>query len=103
MANDQPVTITLKVHNLEAVRKQKPTEADFTFIYDWFGNQFTYCSTEPEVPCDDIIKVKCSPYGMVNWALQYSDCVEVVKPLSVRNQVIKKLEALNGKYGVGGK
>lgn len=100
MSYDEPKMITLKIRNPEAVRKQKPTEADFTFLYDWFGDSFKYWYTDKAFPYDDYIKVKCSPFGMVNWALQYSDRVEVVGPPSVKDQVIKKIEALNGKYGV---
>lgn len=100
MSYDEPISITLKIHNLEAARKHVAVESDFTFLYDWFGDTFTYISTDKEYPYDDIVRVKCSPYGMVNWALQYSDRVEVLEPETVRNQVIKKLQALHAKYGV---
>ncbi len=100
MSYDEPISITLKIHNLEAARKHVAVEGDFTFLYDWFGDTFQYISTDKEYPYDDIVVVKCSPYGMVNWALQYSDRVEVLEPESVRNQVIKKLQALHAKYGV---
>ena len=35
---------------------------------------------------------------MANWALQYSDRVEVLEPENVRNAVIEKINALNTKY-----
>jgi predicted DNA-binding transcriptional regulator YafY len=35
---------------------------------------------------------------MVNWALQYSDRVEVLDPLSLRNEIKEKIKALNTKY-----
>lgn len=44
--------------------------------------------------------MKCSPYAMVNWALQYSDRVEVLEPVEVREQVIKKIKNLAIKYEV---
>ncbi|MEG0913970.1 MAG: WYL domain-containing protein [Oscillospiraceae bacterium] len=50
-------------------------------------------------PCDDIVRVECSPYAMVNWALQYSDRVEVVEPAEVRDAIIEKVRNLNSKYG----
>ena len=40
----------------------------------------------------------CSPYAMANWALQYSDRVEVLEPENVRSAVIEKINALNSKY-----
>jgi len=69
-------------------------------MYDWFGDTFTYLETEMESPFDDIVQVICSPYAMVNWALQYSDRVEVLEPVDVRNEVIKKIKKLNNKYGI---
>lgn len=57
--------------------------------------------TETEAPYDDIVKVECSPFAMVHWALQYSDRVEVISPEEVRDDVIAKIRNLNIKYGVG--
>ena len=69
-------------------------------MYDWFGDTFRYIETENVPPYDDIVEVKCSPYAMVNWALQYSDRVEVLEPVEVREQVIKKIKNLAIKYEV---
>lgn len=51
--------------------------ANYTFLHDWFGDTFKYLKTETTQPYNDIVEVICSPYGMVHWALQYSDRVEV--------------------------
>ena len=59
-----------------------------------------YFATEKIEPYDDIVEVVCSPYGMVNWALQYSDRVEVLEPIDVRNKVIEKINKLCMKYGM---
>ena len=40
-----------------------------------------------------------SPFAMVNWALQYSDRVEVLEPESIRQQVAEKVRKLYEKYG----
>lgn len=56
--------------------------------------------SEENAPYDDIVKVECTPYGMVHWALQYSDRVEVVEPQEVREAVIEKVRNLNEKYGI---
>lgn len=99
MSFDNPVKIKLRVKSpKEKDNPSKPMRADYTFMYDWFGDTFKYIRTEETELYDDIVEVKCSPYAMVNWALQYSDRVEVIEPESVRNMVIEKVMNLNRKY-----
>lgn len=101
MSFDKPEWITLRIKSRK--RKDDPSKrvrADYTFMHDWFGNNFKFMYSEKEEPYDDIVKVECSPYGMVNWALQYSDRVEVLEPAEVREAVIEKVKKLNEKYGV---
>lgn len=99
MSFDKPVPIRLRIKSQK--RKNHLTKGDrvdYTFLHDWFGDTFKYIRTEKTEPYDDIVEVVCSPYGMVNWALQYSDRVEVIEPLDVRNSVIEKIRNLNKKY-----
>lgn len=99
MSFDKPETITLRVKcEKEENNPKKRVSPDYTFLHDWFGDTFRYKYSESEPPYDDIVEVECSPYGMVNWALQYSDRVEVLKPETVRKEVIRKIKALNEKY-----
>lgn len=99
MSFDKPETITLRVKcEKEENNPKKRVRPDYTFLHDWFGDTFRYKYSESEPPYDDIVEVECSPYGMVNWALQYSDRVEVLKPETVRKEVIRKIKALNEKY-----
>lgn len=101
MSYDKPVWITLKIKSPK--QEDDPTRrirADYTFLHDWFGDKFKYVSTEKTAPYDDIVKVECSPFAMIHWALQYSDRVEVVEPEEVRNSVIEKIRNLNTKYGI---
>lgn len=99
MSFDKPVWITLRIKSEKEKDNQcKRIRADYTFLHDWFGDNFRFIETEKVPPYDDIIKVECSPYGMVNWALQYSDRVEVIEPESVRKAVIEKIKNLNSKY-----
>ena len=101
MSFDRPVPIKLRIKSQK--RKDDSTKrvrVDYTFLHDWFGDTFKYIGTEKTEPYDDIVEVVCSPYGMVNWALQYSDRVEVLEPLDVRNSVIEKVKNLNKKYMV---
>ena len=57
MPFDEPVNITLKIS-----RNKYLKNADYTFMYDWFGDSF-------RVLQNDEVLVKCSPFAMVNWAL----------------------------------
>lgn len=100
MSYDKPQWITLKIKSEK--QKNCPTRrlrADYTFLHDWFGDKFRFIETEKTAPYDDIVKVECSPYAMVNWALQYSDRVEVIGPEPVRDEVLRKIKNLNSKYG----
>lgn len=102
MSYDKPVWITLKIkspkHEDDPARRIR---ADYTFLHDWFGDNFKYVETEKTAPYDDIVKVECSPFAMTHWALQYSDRVEVVAPEEVRNSVMEKIRNLDDKYGLG--
>ena len=101
MSYDKPIWITLKIKSPKL--KDDPAKrikVDYTFLHDWFGDRFRFVETEKTAPYDDIIKVECSPFAMVHWALQYSDRVEVVAPEKVRNEVIDKIRDLNVKYGL---
>lgn len=99
MSFDNPVKVKLKIKSpKDKDNRLKPLRADYTFMYDWFGDTFRYIRTEETAPFDDIVEVRCSPFAMANWALQYSDRVEVLEPESVRNMVIEKVKNLMNKY-----
>lgn len=102
MSFDNPVKVKLRIKSpKEKDNPSKSLRADYTFMYDWFGDTFKYIKTEETAPYDDIVEVKCSPYAMANWALQYSDRVEVLEPESVRNMVVEKVKNLTKKYTEG--
>lgn len=90
MSFDKPVDITLKITTLND-RKG----ADYTFLHDWFGDNFRVVTDKK-----DIVTVRCSPYAMTHWALQYSDRVEVLEPQELRNEIVKKIKALSEKYKI---
>lgn len=83
---------------MKAIRKESPSR--IYILHDWFGDSFTYIRTETKPPYDDIVRVECSPYGMVHWALQYSELVEVFEPESLREDIKSKIKALNEKYSL---
>ena len=87
MSYDKPETIRLRV------REDDGGEPPYTFLRDWFGD--TFCCVG-----EDEILVECSPFGMVNWAMQYSGRVEVLAPESVREAVKDRIRKMNEKYGL---
>ena len=99
MAFDEPVMITLRISSpKEEGYPELHIRPDYTFLHDWFGDTFQYVGTDTEDTEYDIVRVLCSPYAMANWALQYSDRVEVLSPESVRNAVLDKIQNLEKKY-----
>ena len=96
MAYDKPIPITLRIHN-PWMGRDGQLWTNYTFLYDWFGDTFRYERTEAD---GDIVRVMCSPFAMVNWALQYADRVEVLGPPDVREKVVEKIRILNCKYGI---
>ncbi len=44
------------------------------------------------------VEVECSPFGMVHWALQYSDRVEVLAPEELREEIREEVRKLEEKY-----
>ena len=101
MSFDNPVPILLRILPSGGQSADSTTRRpDYTFLYDWFGDTFRYERTETTPPYGDMVRVICSPFAMVNWALQYSDRVEVLQPEAVRKQVMEKIKDLTKKYGI---
>ena len=99
MSFDNPVYIKLKVLSPKS-GDNKPEKIDYTFLHDWFGDTFRFIKTDNDNINYDIVEVKCSPFAMTNFALQYSDRIEVIEPETVRNAIIEKINALNIKYKI---
>lgn len=90
MSYDEPVLIKLKV-----------TTGRLTFLYDAFGTpgadfKIGKCGEDGARE----VTVRCSPFGMVNFAMQYSGQVEVISPKSLREQVKERVREMAEKYGV---
>lgn len=92
MSYDEPVWIKLRV-------KGAKNNQDYTFIHDWFGDNF--CIMHGKDAGDPVVRVRCSPYGMVNWAMQYGSRVEVIDPPEVRAAVAERVREMQEMYQVG--
>ena len=77
MFYDEPESIRLKV------RKDR-----YTVLYDWFGENFkVWRDLNDEYA---LVIVTTSPNAIVNFAMQYSDIIQVVGPDKVVKQIQKK-------------
>lgn len=87
MSYDEAVTVTLK---WEKTLRNSDT-LNYTILHDHFGDNF-------RVIKDGVIAVRCSVFGIVNFALQYSDCVTVLEPDPIRAKIAERVRELNNKY-----
>lgn len=87
MFYDDPVKVTLKVPN-----------DHYTMMVDWFGNSFVKWRAIDEKY--DMVFVACSEQAMINWAMQYSDVVEVLGPSDVQDAIEKRCKDVLAKLEV---
>lgn len=87
MFYDDPVKVTLKVPN-----------DHYTMMVDWFGNSFVKWRAIDEKY--DMVFVTCSEAAMINWAMQYSDVVEVLGPSEVQDAIEKRCRDVLAKLKV---
>ena len=64
-------------------------------LADWFGTDFWILEEK-----EDMIKIKVSvnPGAMKYWALQYGPYVEVLSPVSLREQIKESVKTMASKY-----
>lgn len=89
MGYDSPVIVTMRVTSF--YRTGKP---NLTFLHDSFGDDYTITGYDNGV----IVNVRTSVYGIVNWALEHSDKVEVLEPSDVVEKIKARIRELNDKY-----
>lgn len=74
MSYDAPTHVRLKVSN-----------EYYTMMVDWFGNNFVKRKSIDEKY--DMVTLTCSEQAIINWAMQYSNVVEVLWPPSIQNAI----------------
>ena len=91
MSYDEPIFVEMKI-----TKKIKGSnDVNYTFIHDSFGDDYTVIKKEED---GDIVRVRCSKYAIVNWAVQYGDFVEVLNPPEIVERIKNKIEMLKGIY-----
>lgn len=96
MSYGAPVLIKLRIKNEK--EKDGHTPPAYTFLYDYFGDSYRYLGIDKNDPDYDIVAVRCTEFGMENFAMQYADKVEVLEPLELREAILKKAQRLAEKY-----
>lgn len=94
MAYGNPRWIKLRVSIMRDGKK-----LPLTFLHDSFGGCYRV-EDDPEDGNYKIIRVRCAEFAIVNWALQYSDRVEVLEPQPVRDAVKDRVRKLAETYAV---
>ena len=73
----------------------KTTTDMMSELVDWFGTDFRIIAKKEETI---IVRVNCNYSAMRFWALQYGPYVEIIKPESLRNQLLKDAQSMVDKY-----
>lgn len=85
MSYDSPIIVEMKVRKTAKTKNS----VNYTPIHDAFGDNYTVV--------DDIVRVRCSRYGIVNWALSHDE-VEIISPYDVVDEITERVCKLNEKY-----
>ena len=75
--------------------KLKTTADMLTQLTDWFGGDFRIIEQNGD---EVIVRVTCNEKAMRYWALQYGPYVEILEPLSLREQLKNDIEEMRKKY-----
>ena len=86
MFSDEPEQITFAIDDEWMIDQ----------IVDWFGFDFKTENKGDRI----IVTVKASPYAMEYWAMQYLNYVEILLPLSLREQIANNLNSATKKYTI---
>jgi len=94
MSYEEPVEVKIKLTKPSTSRKSGDY---YLFLHDSFGYNY---EIEKEIDGCPVISVNCSPWSMKQWALQYSEHVEVLEPEYLRNEIKEIIKELNKKYEI---
>ena len=91
LATSLPYMYTDMVENVEFIAYKGITDQ----IVDWFGKNIKVSDLDDE---RIIVSLKASPKAMEHWAMQYINCVEINKPLSLREKIKENIKLAGEKY-----
>ncbi len=87
MFYDEPRTVILKVKN---------SSRGYTSVHDQFGDKYIYKKKIDDEY--DEIEVTASGDAIIDYAIQNSDLVEIVRPKDLRNKLIDRINNIQIKY-----
>ena len=87
MSYDEPRTVVLKVKN---------SSSGYTMLHDQFGDNYKYKNRIDDE--FDEIEVTASGAAIIDYAIQYSDLVEIIRPKDLRNKLMDKINIIKTKY-----
>jgi len=87
MFYDEPRTVVLKVNN---------SSRGYTSIHDQFGDKYIYKKKIDDEY--DEIEVTASGNAIIDYAIRYSDLVEIIRPKELRDKLIDKINSVHIKY-----
>lgn len=91
IATALPYMYTDKVETIEFIALKSIIDQ----IVDWFGKNIKVSDLDDE---RIIVSLKASPKAMEHWAMQYINCVEIIKPLSLREKIKENIKLAGEKY-----
>lgn len=98
MSYGAPISIKLRIKNEKEKDGHTPKEPVYTFLHDYFGDTYRYLGVDKDDADYDIVTVRCTEFGMENFAIQYADRVEVLEPMNLREKIREKAQRLAEKY-----
>lgn len=99
MSYGAPISIKIRIQNEKNKDGHTPKNPVYTFLHDYFGDSYRYLGVDQNDADYDIVQVRCTEFGMENFAMQYADKMEVLEPARLREKIREKAERLAEKYG----
>lgn len=99
MSYGAPISIKIRIKNEKKEDGHTSKEPVYTFLHDYFGDSYRYLGVDANDRDYDIVAVRCTSFGMENFAMQYTDRMEVLEPLELREKIREKAQRLAEKYG----
>lgn len=98
MSYGAPILIKMRIKNEKKKDGRTPEEPVYTFLHDYFGDSYRYLGADENDADYDIVTVRCTSFGMENFAVQYADKMEVLDPPELREKIREKAQRLAEKY-----
>lgn len=90
MSYQKPITV--KFRNTKTSHGCKP---NYTFIHDVFGDNFKVVDSK-----ENIVRARCSEFGILSFALQFGEYIEILEPAWLREKVAERIWQLGKKYSL---